>query len=183
MGSHPDCFFSVFVLVPPAFFNLSFSAVWSWCCFVPSCVFVRGGGVRSPGEFGVLVHPSLGKSVMFVCVILLMVAQLCTQLGSLALKHKKNLPDAGKGSVVCSSLYCGTRYLIAVLASPTAQVPRWVGNVSGGAGSVLGGFGILVYPPSGIARQSHCTPAILSIVMSFGHCTDHCTTGSVAGGA
>ena len=29
----------------------------------------------------------------------------------------------------------------------------------------------------------HCTPALLSIVMSFGHCTDHCTTGSVAGGA
>ena len=46
-----------------------------------------------------------------------------------------------------------------------------------------GDFGVLVYPPSGVARQSHCTPALLSIVMSFGHCTDHCTTGSVAGGA
>ena len=47
----------------------------------------------------------------------------------------------------------------------------------------LGDFGVLVYPPSGVARLSHCTPALLSIVMSFDHCTDHCTTGSVAGGA
>ena len=86
MKSHPVWFLSVFVLVSPAFFNLSLSAVW--CCFVLLCVFVRGGGVRSPGEFGVLVHPSLGKFVWFVCVILLMVAQHCTQLGSLALKHK-----------------------------------------------------------------------------------------------
>ena len=60
-------FLPVFVLVYPAFFNLSLSAVW--CCFVLSCVFVRGGGVRSPGEFGVLVHPSLGVSVQFVCVV------------------------------------------------------------------------------------------------------------------
>ena len=36
-----------------------------------------------------LVHPSLGKFVKFVCVILLMVAQHCIQLGSLALKYKK----------------------------------------------------------------------------------------------
>ena len=63
-------FFFVVVVVPPAFFNLSLCAVWSWCCFAPSCVFVRGGGVRSPGEFGVLVHPSLGLSVKFVCVVL-----------------------------------------------------------------------------------------------------------------
>ena len=50
------------------------------------------------------------------------------------------LPDAGKGSAVCNSLYCGTRYLIAVLARPTAQVPRWAGNVSGGPGSIPGRF-------------------------------------------
>ena len=52
------------------------------------------------------------------------------------------LPEAGKGSAVCSSLHCGTRYLIAVLARPTAQVPRWAGNVSGGegAGSIPGRF-------------------------------------------
>ena len=50
------------------------------------------------------------------------------------------LPDAGKGSAVCSSLYCGTRYLIAVLARPTAQVPRWAGNVSRGPGSIPGRF-------------------------------------------
>ena len=58
------------------------------------------------------------------------------------------------------------------------------GDASGG-GRVrfLGDFGVLVYPPSGVTRQSHCTPALLSIVMSFGHCTDHCATGSVAGGA
>lgn len=87
MGRHLVWFLSGFVLVSPAFFNSSLCAVW--CCFVLSCVFVRGGGVRSPSEFGVLVHPSLGKSVNFVCVILLMVAQHCTQLGSLALKHKK----------------------------------------------------------------------------------------------
>ena len=52
-----------------------------------------------------------------------------------------------------------------------------------GRSKFLGDFGVLVYPPSGIAQQSHCTPALLSIVMLFGHCTDHCTTGSVAGGA
>ena len=47
-----------------------------------------GGGARSPGEVGVLVHPPLGKSVKFVCVIVLMVAQHCTRLGSLALNQK-----------------------------------------------------------------------------------------------
>ena len=65
MGRHLVWFLSGFVLVSPAFFNSSLCAVW--CCFVLSCVFVRGGGVRSPSEFGVLVHPSLGKSVNFVC--------------------------------------------------------------------------------------------------------------------
>ena len=30
--------------------------------------------------------------------------------------------------------------LIAVLARPTAQVPRWAGNVSGGPGSIPGRF-------------------------------------------
>ena len=69
------------------------------------------------------------------------------------------------------------------VARPTAQVPRWAGDVSGGQVQFLGDFGVLVYPPSGVARQSHCTPALLSIVTSFGHCTDHRTTGSVAGGA
>ena len=38
------------------------------------------------------------------------------------------------------ALHCGTRYLIAVLARPTAQVPRWAGNVSGGPGSIPGRF-------------------------------------------
>ena len=38
------------------------------------------------------------------------------------------------------TLHCGTRYLIAVLARPTAQVPRWAGNVSGGPGSIPGRF-------------------------------------------
>ena len=66
-GESPGLVLSVFVLASPAFFNLSLRAVW--CYFVPSCVFVRGGGVRSPGEFGVLVHPSLGVSVWFVCVV------------------------------------------------------------------------------------------------------------------
>ena len=53
---------------------------------------------------------------------------------------RSNYQDAGKGSAVCSSLHCGTRYLIAVLARPTAQVPRWAGNVSGGPGSIPGRF-------------------------------------------
>ena len=43
---------------------------------------------------------------------------------------------AGKGSTVCSSLHCGTRYLIAILARPTTRVPRWAGNVFGGPGSI-----------------------------------------------
>ena len=47
---------------------------------------------------------------------------------------------AGKGSTVCSSLHCGTRYLTAVPARPTAQVPSWAGNVSGGRGSIPGQF-------------------------------------------
>ena len=93
-----------------------------------------------------------------------------------SLQTQKHLPDAGKGAAVCSSLH---RYLIAVLAHPTAQVPRWAGDQV----RFLGDFGVLVYPPSGVARQSYCTPALVSIVISFGHCTDHCTTGSVAVGA
>ena len=74
---------------------------------------------------------------------------------------------AGKGSAVFRSLHCGTRYLAAVLARPGGQV------------QFLGDFGVLVYPPSGVARQSPCTLALLSIVMSSGHCTDHCTTCSI----
>ena len=50
------------------------------------------------------------------------------------------LPDAGKGPAVCSSLHCGTRYLIAVQAHPTARVPRWAGSVSGRSGSIHGRF-------------------------------------------
>ena len=86
----------------------------------------------------------------------------------------------GKSAAVCSSPHCGTRYLIAFLAHPTAQVSGWAGTLSGdgegGGGSVrfLGDFGVVLYPPSVVARQSHCAPALLSIVMSFGHCTDHC---------
>ena len=80
---------SVFALVSPGFLTCPFVLSSLGVVFASSCVFVRGGGVRSPGEFGVLVHPSLGKSVKFVCVLLLMVAQHCTQLGLLALKHKK----------------------------------------------------------------------------------------------
>ena len=67
--------------------------------------------------------------------------------------------------------------------SNTAHAAVGRGTFPGGQVRFLGDFGVLVYPPSGVARQSHCTPALLSIVMSFGHCTDHCTTGSVAGGA
>ena len=68
----------------------------SFCAFLPCCsvlyrVCVRGGGVRSPGEVGVLVHPPLGECVKALCVIVLMVAQHCTQLGSLALKQKTYL--------------------------------------------------------------------------------------------
>ena len=47
---------------------------------------------------------------------------------------------AGKGCAVFRSLHCGTRYLTAVLARPTAQVLRWAGNVSGGPGSIPGRF-------------------------------------------
>ena len=53
---------------------------------------------------------------------------------------RTNYQDASKGSAVCNSLHCGTRYLIAVLSRPTAQVPRWAGNVSGGPGSIPGRF-------------------------------------------
>ena len=69
-------------------FSLSFCAGLPCCCPVLYCVCVRGGGVRSPGEVGMLVHPPLGKCVKALCVIVLMVAQHCTQLGSLALKQK-----------------------------------------------------------------------------------------------
>ena len=85
--------------MPSAFFSLSFCAVLPCCCSVLYRVSVRGGGVRSPGEVGVLVHPPLGECVKALCVIVLMVAQHCTQLGSLALKQK-NLPDAGHFIVV-----------------------------------------------------------------------------------
>ena len=72
----------------PRFFSFSFCAVLPCCCSVLYRVCVRGGGVRSPGEVGVLVHPPLGECVKALCVIVLMVAQHCTQLGSLALKQK-----------------------------------------------------------------------------------------------
>ena len=98
--------------------------------------------------------------------------------------EKYIVTDAGKGSAVCSSLHCGTRYLIAVLARPTAQVPRWAGNVSGGPGSIPGRFW-----RTGVPSFRRCSTeplhsgSVKYLVMSFGHCTDHCTTGSVAGGA
>ena len=38
-------------------FTLSFCAFLPCCCSVLYRVCVRGGGVRSPGEVGVLVHP------------------------------------------------------------------------------------------------------------------------------
>ena len=71
--------------------------------------------------------------------------------------------DAGKGSTVCSSLHCGTRYLIAVLALRLLRCPVGRGAFPGGQVRFLGDFGVLEYPPSGVARQSHCTPALLSI--------------------
>ena len=48
-------------------FSLSFCAGLPCCCAVLYCVCVRGGGVRSPGEVGVLVHPPLGKCVKALC--------------------------------------------------------------------------------------------------------------------
>ena len=63
MGRHPVWFLSGFVLVSPAFLTCPLVPSSLGVVFAPSCVFVRGGGVRSPGEFGVLVHPSLGESV------------------------------------------------------------------------------------------------------------------------
>ena len=98
-------------------------------------------------------------------------------------EHYIYLPDAGKGSAVCSSLHCGTRYLIAVLARPTAQVPRWAGNVSGGPGSFPGRFWRTGVPYFRRCSAKPLHSGSVSIVMSFGPCTDHCTTGSVAGGA
>ena len=84
--------------MPSAFFSLSFCAVLPSCCSVLYRLCVRGGGVRTPGKVDALVHPSFGECVKALCVIVLMVAQHCTQLGSLALKQK-NLPDAG-GTVI-----------------------------------------------------------------------------------
>ena len=53
--------------MPSAFFILSLCAVLP-CFFFLYCVVVRGGGVRSPGEFNVLVHPPLGECVRTSCV-------------------------------------------------------------------------------------------------------------------
>ena len=54
---------------------LSVPSAFLTCLFVLSClvvvlyrVVVRGGGVRSPGEVGVLVHPPLGDCVK-ACVL------------------------------------------------------------------------------------------------------------------
>ena len=38
-------------------------------------------------------------------------------------------------------------------------MPRWAGSEV----RFLGDFGALVYTPSGVARQSHCTLALLSV--------------------
>ena len=79
------------------------------------------------------MRPLLGKSVKFVCVIVLMVAPHCTLL------KQKNLPDAGKGPAVCSSLHCGTCYLIAVLAPDCSGAPLG-GERFRGPGSIPGRF-------------------------------------------
>ena len=68
-GESPGLALSVLALVSPAFLTCPFVLSSLGVVFASSCGFVRGGGVRSPGEFGVLVHPSLGKSVKFVCVV------------------------------------------------------------------------------------------------------------------
>ena len=58
----------------------------------------------------------------------------------------------GKDAAVCSSLHCGTRYLIAFLAHPTAQVPGWAGTLcgdgeeGGGVDSIPGRFWRSVVP-------------------------------------
>ena len=89
------------------------------------------------------------------------------------------LPDAGKGSAVCS---CSALWDPLPCSSPSTPdclgAPFGRGTFPGGQVRFLGDFGVLVYPPSGVARQSHCTPALLSILMSLGHCTDHCSTRS-----
>ena len=65
-----------------------------------------------------------------------------------------------------------------------AQVPRWAGSVSGGPGSIPGRFW-----RTGVPSFRRCSAEPLHSgsvkyrVMSLGHCTDHCTTGSVAEGA
>ena len=93
--------------------------------------------------------------------------------------HQGLIPDAGKGSAVCS---CSALWDPLPCSSPSTAdclgAPFGRGTFPGGQVRFLGDFGVLVYPPSGVARQSHCTPALLSILMSLGHCTDHCSTRS-----
>ena len=82
-------------------------------------------------------------------------------------------------SAVCS---CSALWDPLPCSSPSTPdclgAPFGRGTFPGGQVRFLGDFGVLVYPPSGVARQSHCTPALLSILMSLGHCTDHCSTRS-----
>ena len=54
-----------------------------------------------------------------------------------------------RSSHVVSSLHCGTRYLIAVLALRLAGAPLG-GDRQGGQVRFLGDFGVLVYPPKAL---------------------------------
>ena len=74
------------------------------------------------------------------------------------------LPDAGKGSAVCS---CSALWDPLPCSSPSTPnclgAPFGRGTFPGGQVRFLGDFGVLVYPPSDVPRQSHCTLALLSI--------------------
>ena len=74
------------------------------------------------------------------------------------------IPDAGKGSAVCS---CSALWDPLPYSSPSTPdcsgAPFGRGTFPGGQVRFLGDFGVLVYPPSGVARQSPCTLALLSI--------------------
>ena len=110
---------------------------------------VSGGPGSIPGRFWRTGVPSFRRcsaeplhsgSVKYRDVVRPLHRPLHYRVRGWGAPEKKNLPDEGKGPAVCSSLHCGTRYLIAVVVDPAAQVPRWAGSVSGGPGSIPGRF-------------------------------------------
>ena len=126
------------------------------------------------------LHEGLARTWVGVCALLAFISWLIVHDNSWSTFLVHVVGELKCGSQSTAPTCCVE---LALKGVTLALKGLWDTSFPRGQVRFLGDFGVLVYPPSGVARQSPCTPALLSIVMSSGHCTDHCTTRSVAGGA